>query len=173
MYTELINKIKEENLERIHNAFEEVCLLGNKDDIIEFVKSFDIDINYDDGYPMENIACRNDLELFKVTVELGGDVNLNNSSSLRIFASKGNLEAVKYIIEELGCDHKPICWLPDEKRFLIKEEEGGYDTSDSQDIYGEDDEYYGDGNEFQRILDENYEENKEFYKELARKYPVE
>eukprot|EP01080_Neovahlkampfia_damariscottae_P011806 gene11806-5140_t len=108
MYTELINKIKEENIERIRNAFEEVCLLGNKDDITEFVKSFDIDINYDDGYPMENIACRNDLELFKVIAELGGDVNLNNSSCLRIFASKGNLEAVKYIIEELGCDHGPI-----------------------------------------------------------------
>eukprot|EP01080_Neovahlkampfia_damariscottae_P005131 gene5131-8737_t len=73
MYTELINKIKE-NIERIRNAFEEVCLLGNKDDIIEFVKSFDIDINDDYCYPMENVACRNDLELFKVIFELGGDV---------------------------------------------------------------------------------------------------
>jgi len=103
MYIELINKVKEENVERIHHAFEEVCTFGVKNDIVEFVKSFDFDVNNDDGNFMEIIACRNDFELFKTMIELGG--NINSNGSLNIFARKGNLDAVKYIIEELRGDY--------------------------------------------------------------------
>eukprot|EP01080_Neovahlkampfia_damariscottae_P008449 gene8449-274_t len=222
---------------------------------------------------MENIAYRNDLELFKVIVELGGDVNLNNSAYLRIFASKGNLEAVKYIIEELGCDYGPLFgttaltnydhikeyiyslpppkfeyregetdeikyyWLetPPDYNFIetlkvvtntklkecSEEEYKKMDDTDYTEIdqfiaqteeeiikkrnidnykininfkpiethskieleimqskrdntyYSVEDEFDEDNGELDRILQEDYEENKEFYEELACKYPIE
>jgi len=95
-------------INKLNDNFEEICAYGNKDDIIYYVNKFNIDINSDDGYFLEIIACRNDLELFKLMVELGGNIKLNNNGSLQIFAHNGNLDAVKYIINECGGDYKVL-----------------------------------------------------------------
>ena len=90
----------------IHDKFEYICTYKNGTDIENYVKEFNVDVNYDDGNFLEIIACRNDLELFKMMVRLGGDTKLNNHGSLRLFAHKGNLDAVKYIINECDGDYK-------------------------------------------------------------------
>eukprot|EP01080_Neovahlkampfia_damariscottae_P012640 gene12640-6544_t len=153
---------------------------GDSEDIIEYVRTFNID-KYD--VYIEIVAHRNDEELLNTMISLGSDINVYDASVLRMFANKGDLDMVKTLIEEYGANyehlrgtraltnykyiHEYINNLPpyvENKGILFCD---AHTESSSQ--YSEDE----DDGLFDRILQEDYEENKEFYEELSKKYPVE
>jgi len=48
-------------METINNNFEKMCMVANKNDLESNIKTFNIDVNYNDGYFMEIICLRNDI----------------------------------------------------------------------------------------------------------------
>jgi hypothetical protein len=90
----------------LYENFEKICLSCNKDEIIDYVYQFRIDVNYGDGYYTELICSRNDLELLKVMISLGSDIHLNNEGILRSVAHEGYIELTKYLIEECNSNYK-------------------------------------------------------------------
>lgn len=70
--------IPNEIMETIYSNFETICIQENAEVIENFIKKFNIDVNYDDGYYMELICKRNDLNLLKMFVNYNGNVHLNN-----------------------------------------------------------------------------------------------
>lgn len=86
----------------IYDNFEEICISANKNEIENYVKKFNIDINYDNGYFLEIVAGRNDIQLLDKIIELGGDIHSNNDSILRLVAHRGNVEILDYIIKHGG-----------------------------------------------------------------------
>jgi hypothetical protein len=88
--------------EIIYSHFEIICMSGTNDNIKKFISKYNIDINHNDGYYLELIVERNDLELFQMIYDLGAVISLNNYGVLRSASHNGNLELVKYIISKGG-----------------------------------------------------------------------
>lgn len=53
---------------------------------------------------VEQVAEENDLELLKRIEKLGGNIHYNNEATLGIFGYNGNMEAVKYLVENCDAD---------------------------------------------------------------------
>jgi ankyrin repeat protein len=86
----------------IHDNFENICVNGNKKDIEDYVRKYSVDVNYDNGYYLELIVERDNIELLELMLSFGGDVHLNNDSILRSAAHRGNVEMLDYIIKHGG-----------------------------------------------------------------------
>ena len=63
-----------------------------------------------------------------------------------------------------------LSWLPEEEIKKKKKYNNNWHCSKCRDLELDGDGYGEDDGEFDRILQQDYEENKEFYEELARKY---
>ena len=62
----------------IYERFEKLCMSETFDIINEYIKKFNVDINYDNGYYLELICERNDIDLLRKFIGLGGNIHLNN-----------------------------------------------------------------------------------------------
>lgn len=86
--------------------FDKIFMNGDKDIIKDNVKKYNIDVNYEDGYYLELIAGRNNIELFEMMVDLGSDIRLNNYGSIRLIAHEGYLELFDYVVVKYKIDCK-------------------------------------------------------------------
>ena len=82
----------------IYNQFESMCYTENITGLELFIKKFNIDVNGDDGYYLELISKRNDLELLQMFIRNGANVHLNNDELLSSCAHRGLLHIVQYLL---------------------------------------------------------------------------
>lgn len=95
-------------MENIYDTFENICINANINEIENFIKKFNIDVNYDDGYFLEIICERNDIKLLQLFINNGANVHLNNECLLRIASHRGYIEIVDYLIKECHSDYKVL-----------------------------------------------------------------
>ena len=90
----------------IYERFEKLCMSETFDIINEYIKKFNVDINYDNGYYLELICERNDIDLLRKFIGLGGNIHLNNEGPLRLVAHEGYILLLDYLINECHGDYK-------------------------------------------------------------------
>ena len=100
--------ITNEIMEIIYNNFETVCIQENAEAIESFIKEFNIDVNYDDGYYMQLICKRNDLNLLRIFINHNGNVHINNECLLRIACHKGQFEIIEYLLKHCRSNYKVL-----------------------------------------------------------------
>lgn len=103
-YTSNTNKM----IEAVYNEFEKICMFENIDTIENYIKTFNINVNYNDGYFMEIICERNNLELLKLFIKYGGNVHLNNECLLRIASHRGYIKIIDYLLKECKSNYKVL-----------------------------------------------------------------
>jgi len=103
-----IESIITETEEYMYFKFEEVCMKGNCNDMETFIKTFSIDVNKEEGYFIQLIALRNDVELLQLLLRYGADVHVNDEGILAICACNGYLEIVEFLVEECKCDYTQL-----------------------------------------------------------------
>jgi hypothetical protein len=78
--------------------FENKCLYDNENDLENFIKNNNIDINFDDGYFLEIICLRNKLDLLKMVIKNNANININNDCILRTVAHEGCDNVLHYLL---------------------------------------------------------------------------
>lgn len=78
--------------------FEKKCLYDNENDLEIFIKNNNIDINFDDGYFLEIICLRNELDLLKMVIRNNANININNDCILRSVAHEGCENILNYLL---------------------------------------------------------------------------
>lgn len=63
---------------------------------------------YDDGYYMELICKRNDVNLLKMFVYYNGNVHINNECLLKIACHKGQFDIIEYLLKQCNSNHKVL-----------------------------------------------------------------
>lgn len=92
----------------MYDEFRRLCAVGSVDDIEAFIKSHNIDLNYDD-YEFINIASRRRIiRLIEVFVEHGANVHFNNDILLGLALERGDVNLVKYFIENQNFDPEKL-----------------------------------------------------------------
>jgi hypothetical protein len=66
------------HLNYIYENFEYVCINSNEQEIEKYIKEFNVNVNYDDGYNLELICMRNNLDLLKLIINNNADIHINN-----------------------------------------------------------------------------------------------
>jgi len=95
-------------METIYNNFEKLCTVANINDLENYIKTFNIDVNYNDGYFMEIICLRNDINLLKLFINNGANVHINNEGILRLVAHEGYITLLEYLINTCKSNYKVL-----------------------------------------------------------------
>ncbi len=88
----------------VYDNFIDICMCGEKKEIENYIKKYNVDVNYDDGYYSELVAERNDIELFKIFIDAGYNIELNNYGVMRLVAHEGYLDLLDYIVNKYKID---------------------------------------------------------------------
>lgn len=88
----------------LYERFGDLCRTGSKKQIEEYINQHGANLNHDDGYFLELIAERNDVELFKMMLEHGGDIRLNNFGVVRLIAHQGYMQLLEYVAKNTYID---------------------------------------------------------------------
>jgi len=83
----------------IYDEFEELCYLGNYDDIRNYIIQYEINVNMFDGFLISVISSHNDLDLFKLFIEYGADISLDDYRCVKLIAYKGFYNLLLYILD--------------------------------------------------------------------------
>ena len=111
-HTELFNELVTKNNNVIYDNFNSLITNGNNNDILEYIKQFNIDLNYDDGYYMELLVEKNDITLIKQIIETKHfDIKLDNYGVLHILSFLKYKEMFDLMINHYNVD------IADLKRF--------------------------------------------------------
>jgi len=105
-----INKVMKQTEEYIYTQFEAICMEEKytHKDIEDFINRFNIDVNYEEGYYLNLICKRNDLELLMIFLKYGADFHAHDECVLKMCALHGRLEMVKVLLNHCKCDHKVL-----------------------------------------------------------------
>jgi len=85
-----------------------LCTVANINDLENYIKTFNIDVNYNDGYFMEIICLRNDINLLKLFINNGANVHINNEGILRLVAHEGYITLLEYLINTCKSNYKVL-----------------------------------------------------------------
>ena len=117
-HTKMFYNFVEKNNNMIYDNFNYLITHGNNNDIIEYIKLFNIDLNYEDGYFMELLAEKNDITLIKKIIEIKNyDIKLNNYGVLRTVAHKGYVELLDFLINYFQIDRKVLINLLEKNNY--------------------------------------------------------
>ena len=96
-------------MESIHNDFEKYCIDANYDKIKKYLLLFqNMDLpNYNNGEYFEIIVDSGNLELIKLFIDYGVDVNINNNYALYTCALRKYDKCLEYLLSH-GSDIKNI-----------------------------------------------------------------
>jgi hypothetical protein len=92
----------------IYDNFENVCINCNEKEIDQYIKQYNIDVNYDDGYSLELICMRNNLDLLKLMINNNANVHINNECITRLVAHKGYIELLDYLLNNYDIDYDKL-----------------------------------------------------------------
>lgn len=98
-----------ESRKMVYNNFEKVCMYGNEEEISAYIKEFNIDVNYDDGYYFEIICIRNNLDLLKLMIKNGANVHINDEYAIKYIAQEGHIEMLEYLMDNYDINYKDLC----------------------------------------------------------------
>ena len=92
-------------MESIHNSFEKYCVDANYEKIKEYLLLFNcLDLpNYNNGEYFEIVVDSCDLELIKLFVDNGANVNINDNYALYACALRKNNKCLEYLLTH-GCN---------------------------------------------------------------------
>jgi len=101
MHTDIVDKL-------IYEYFESMCATATQYELQFFAERYNIDLNYDDGLFLEIIGARNDIELIRMCINMKANIHINGEGVLRMTAHRGNIDMLKYLIEECDCDYRKL-----------------------------------------------------------------
>ncbi|ATZ80874.1 hypothetical protein BMW23_0828 [Bodo saltans virus] len=84
-------------MDEIYNSFFIICKYGNYSEIEKFI--IDNNFELDDDYTIL-LASRNDINLLKLIKKYNGNLHCYDECIANIFAINGELECLKYIIND-------------------------------------------------------------------------
>jgi ankyrin repeat protein len=96
------------NSKMIYENFENICINCNEQEIEQYIKLYNIDVNYDDGYYLEIICKRNNLNLLKLMIKYGANININNEGITRLVAHKGYIELLDYLLNNYNINYDKL-----------------------------------------------------------------
>ena len=63
----------------ISDNFENIFMHCNEHEIEQYIKQYNINVNYDDGYFLDQLICmKNDLNLLKMMINNKANIHINN-----------------------------------------------------------------------------------------------
>jgi len=74
----------------------------------QYIKQYNIDVNYDDGYYLELICMRNNLDLLKLMINNNANIHINNEGITRLVAHKGYVELLEYLLNNYSIDYDKL-----------------------------------------------------------------
>ncbi len=89
-----------------YNIFENVCIYCDEKDIEDYIKEYNVNVNYDDGHFLEIICMRNDIKLLKMIIRNNADIHINNEGITRLAAHEGLTEIFKFLLENYNINYK-------------------------------------------------------------------
>ena len=92
----------------VYGCFEDVCINCNEQEIEQYIKQYNIDVNYDDGYYLELICMRNNLDLLKLMINNNANIHINNEGITRLVAHKGYVELLEYLLNNYSIDYDKL-----------------------------------------------------------------
>jgi hypothetical protein len=91
-------------MQMISDNFENIFMNCNEQEIEKYIKQYNIDVNYDDGYYLELICKRNDLNLLKMMINNNANIHINNEGITRLVAHKGYIKLLEYLLNNYDID---------------------------------------------------------------------
>ena len=91
-----------------YENFENICINSNEYEIEQYIKQFNIDVNYDEGYYLELICLRNNLDLLKMMINNNADIHINDEGITRLVAHKGYIVLLEYLLKNYNIDHDKL-----------------------------------------------------------------
>jgi ankyrin repeat protein len=79
-------------------------MYGSVIELEQYIKKYNVDINFEHGYYIEIICMRNNLELLKLMLKYGGDINANDEYIVKYVAHEGFIELLDYIFNNYDVD---------------------------------------------------------------------
>jgi ankyrin repeat protein len=85
-------------MEIIHKNFEEYCTNENFEKIREYLQKYEWLANYNDGEYFETIADKGNLDLIKLFIENGVNINTNNDYALYTCSYHKYDKCIEYLL---------------------------------------------------------------------------
>ncbi len=89
----------------INYEFEEICYSGNKERIKEYIDKYKINVNHDDSI-MSIIISFNDLDLFKLFIDYGYDITVDDYHYVALMAFFGYTDLLIYSLNNFNVPYK-------------------------------------------------------------------
>jgi hypothetical protein len=100
------NKTYNKIMRYIYFEFEHMCQQRDIEELEFFIDKLNIDVNHEEGFYVELICKRNDVELLKMFLRKGANIHSEDESILNNAALSGHIELVEFLIIECNCDYK-------------------------------------------------------------------
>ena len=94
---------------RNYNIFEKKCLYDNENELENFIKKNNIDINFDDGYFLEIICLRDDINLLNMVLRNNANIHINNECVLRSVAHEGCENVLSFLLYNCEVNYNILC----------------------------------------------------------------
>ncbi len=85
-------------MEIVHRNFEKYCIDENYDKIKEYLETYNGLANYNDGEYFEIVADKGNLQLIKLFIENGANININNDYVLYTCSYHKYDDCLEYIL---------------------------------------------------------------------------
>lgn len=92
----------------VYDQFEKICENSNTSEIETFIKKFNIDVNQNNGYYIELICLRDDLDMLQMVMKYNANIHIDNERALRITADIGLLNIVTYLLNNCNSNYKVL-----------------------------------------------------------------
>lgn len=96
------------NIDYLYHWLEELCIDGSINDIKLFFDKIKIDVNFADGYFLDLICFRDDVELLQLFIDQKANIHINNEGILRRAAHEGNHKILKFLLYNCNADYKEL-----------------------------------------------------------------
>jgi len=81
-----------------YDIFERLCTYGSEKNIEDFIKEFNVDVNFNDGNFVEIICYRYDVKLLEMMIRHNADIHINKEYALYIYCENKYDDGIELLL---------------------------------------------------------------------------